>query len=350
MIDPNLVTSDILILALGAVGLGMIMLIKGGDWTIDAAVYIATKLGVSPLVVGFTIVAFGTSLPELVISVNANLKGSAGIALGNVIGSNIANILLVIGVTALVATLSAKPKDIMRDMMMMIISSILFTIMMVTGHIDMIWGVGMLAVLLAYVIAQYYLAMKDKSAAYQHELEEIEHEHETYKSGIQATFFLLTGLIFIAAGAEILVRGAQTSATIIGIPDAIIGLTVIAIGTSLPELSTCIIAAMKKQSDIVIGNILGSNVFNILMIIGVTAVIKPIVPADIEPQLIDFDIWVMMGTSLIFAALLLTIKQINKPIGFVFCLAYTAYIGYMATTYLLGSPSDLTGDILNIAN
>ncbi len=326
---------QILVLAIGSLGLGMYLLFKGGDWTIDAAVYLAKKFGISPLVIGFTIVAFGTSLPELLVSVNANLVGSPGIAIGNVIGSNIANILFVLGVTAFFATLTAVPRDLIRDIVMMILASVLMTGLMLYGHISQLAGMSMIGILIAYVIWQYTMAAKGKI-----EVEDVEApEYSHFWHGL---LFLFLGLIGIAAGAEFLVRGAKVSATIIGVPEDVIGLSVIALGTSLPELSTCIIAAMKKQSDIVIGNVLGSNVFNILMIIGVTATIKPIENAAIAPQVTTLDIWVMLGVAIILSALLLVFKKINKPMGIIFVAGYVFYIGLIYALYL-------SKDIVSIA-
>jgi len=318
---------ELLILSLGALGLGMYLLFKGGDWTIDAAVFLAKKFGISPLVIGFTIVAFGTSLPELLVSVNANLAGSPGIAIGNVIGSNIANILLVVGATAFFATLTAVPRDIMRDMIMMLAASALMLGLMFYGNISTLAGGVMIAILLSYILWQYIMASKGKIPV--DELDAPE-----YSNTLKGVFFLILGLLAIAGGAEFLVRGAKVSATIIGVPEDVIGLSVIAIGTSLPELSTCIIAAMKRQSDIVIGNVLGSNVFNILMIIGATALIKPIEKSAIAPQVLTLDIWVMLGVSILFSLLLLTIKKINKPIGILFVSGYVFYIGLIYALYL----------------
>lgn len=332
----TLSTEELFILSLGALGLGMYLLFKGGDWTIDSAVFIAKKFGISPMVIGFTIVAFGTSLPELIVSVNANLAGSPGIAIGNVIGSNVANILLVVGVTAFFATLVAVPREIMRDMIMMLIASFLMLALMLHGNISTLGGGLMIGVLLAYVIYQYVMASKGKIA-----VEDV--EAPAYKSMWQGVLFLILGLVAIAAGAEFLVRGAKVSATIIGVPEAVIGLSVIAIGTSLPELSTCVIAAMKKQSDIVIGNILGSNVFNILMIIGATALIKPIAEESIVPQILTLDIWVMIGVAIIFSFILMTYKKINKPIGFIFVGAYIFYIGLIYALYLSQDAATLLG-------
>lgn len=319
--------TQLLILAIGALGFGMYLLFKGGDWTIDAAVFIARKFGISPLVIGFTIVAFGTSLPELLVSVNANLAGSPGIAIGNVIGSNIANILFVIGATASVATLVAARKAILRDVVMMMMATVLMMYFMMSGAITQGAGMLMIAVLAFYVIWQYWAASKGKI--------EIEApDAPEFKNMFMAALFLALGLASIALGAEFLVRGAKTAASIIGVPEDVIGLSVIAIGTSLPELSTCLIAAMKKQTDIIVGNILGSNVFNILMIMGVTSIVKPIDNSAIAEQVVKLDIWVMFGVSALFSTLLLIFGKINRPMGILFLIGYVFYIGLIYALYL----------------
>jgi len=320
-------TEQLLFLSIGALGLGMYMLLKGGNWTIDASVFLARKIGVSPLIIGFTIVAFGTSLPELIVSVNANLTGSPGIAIGNVIGSNIANILFVIGATAIFATLTVLPKDLVRDIGAMLMTTILLMALMLYGGISQMAGMIMVFILLAYVFWQYNMAKSGKIS-----VEDV--EEPEFKLTGHAIIFLILGLVFIALGAEFLVRGAKVSASIIGVPEDVIGLSVIALGTSLPELSTCIIAAMKRHTDIVVGNILGSNVFNILMILGITAGFKPIENGAIAKQVVTLDIWVMFGVSLLFALILLIYKKVNKPIGIIFLLGYVLYIGLIYALYL----------------
>ena len=320
---------EIFILALGAMGLGTIMLIRGGDWTIDAAVYIARKFGISPLIIGFTIVAFGTSLPELIISINANLKGSAGIALGNVLGSNIANILLVCGSAAIIATMTVKPKDILNDTVMMIVATLLMIGIFLYGYISQIVGLGMIILLIGYVVFQYATASKDDEKEIEGELENPE-----FASDLWAYLFLFIGLAFIAGGAEFLVRGAQYSAGFLGVPEAVIALSLIALGTSLPELATCVAAALKKHTDLIIGNIVGSNVFNILMIIGVAAMVKPIDVTKASAQLVSLDMWITFAVTLFFALWLLVFKTMNKLLGIVFVAGYVAYILAIYALYL----------------
>ena len=320
---------DALILSIGSMAGGIFLLIYGGNWMIDAAVYIARKFGIPALVIGFTIVAMGTSLPELVVSVIANMKGSGGLAMGNVIGSNIANILMVIGLTAGFVALKSSDQraGLRRDMAMMLLCTALLTGALIYGQITTLMGYSMIVFLLAYIGFQYFLAASGKEAPEDIEAPEFKHYLMPY-------MFLIGGLIAIAVGAEFLVRGAKLSASVIGVPEDVIALSVIAFGTSLPELSTCIIAARKGLNDMVFGNIIGSNVFNILMILGVTAAIKPIAAGTFSPQLVEFDIWVTLGVSIIFALLVLIARQIHRAVGWVFFTCYIAYITYIYAIYL----------------
>lgn len=318
-------TLQSLLAPMGFMAVGIFLLIKAGGWTIDSAVFIARRFGLSPMVVGFTILAFGTSMPELIVSILAVLRGSAGIAMGNVIGSNIANILLVIGASAFFATMHVTlTKGLVKDLVMMLMSSVLLMVLMLYGEIGRVAGFAMIALLVLYTLLQYRMALKGEI--------EVESEAEAlqeFQHPAQPYMFLLMGLIGVAVGAEFLVRGASQSAAIIGVPEDVIALSIIAFGTSLPELSTSIIGAKRGHSDMALGNIIGSNVFNVLMIIGVTAVVKPIAQNSYAHQLITFDIWVMLLVSVIFAALVAGYRKINSVIGGVFIAAYVAYTVYI---------------------
>ncbi len=316
---------------------GILMLIRGGNWTIDSSVYVAHNLGISPLVVGFTIIAFGTSLPELVVSVIANMQGSAGIAIGNVVGSNIANILMVIGATATFVTLKVSARGVYRDLIVMLLCTGLLGGLLFYGSVGQIAGAIMVALLVAYILYQFFMAKSGGvcvGGITEEEIEQKQKPEQEFKSMFVALGFLLIGLIAIALGAEFLVRGAKVSAGIIGVPEAVVALSIIAFGTSLPELSTCIIAGKRGHGDIVLGNIIGSNVFNILMIIGITALVKPIAEGSFAPQLADFDIWIAAGVSVLFAVLLFTMKKITKPVGYLFMAAYIAYNIYIYAIYM----------------
>lgn len=323
----DLTTIELFVLATGAMGLGIMLLIKGGDWTVDSAVYIATHFGISPLVVGFTIVAIGTSLPEFVVSMVANFQGSGGIAIGNVLGSNIANVLLVIGLTGIFATLQTHAQGVIKDLVFMLVATgIMLFLLLQEGDIGRLAGMGMVLLLLSYIFLQYKMSLRGEIPAENEEPEESKFDYPW-----QPYLFLFLGLIAVAGGAEFLVRGAKVSARILEVPEAVIALSIIAFGTSLPELSTCIIAARKGFSEIVLGNIIGSNVFNILMIIGLTALIKPIAENSYEQQLVDFDIWVVVAVSVIFSMILIFYNKITRPIGIVFMALYVLYNIYIYT-------------------
>lgn len=321
----ELTNIEAMVLAMGAMGLGIMLLIKGGDWVVDSAVYVAVHFGISPMIVGFTIVAIGTSFPELVVSVLANFQGSGGIAIGNVLGSNIANILLVIGATALFVTLKAKRQGVLKDLIFMLIATVIMTLLMLHGEISRIAGIGMIALLVSYIFLQYKMALKGEIDA------EANIEEPEYNKPYEPYLFLFFGLVAVGLGAEFLVRGAKITAEVLSVPEAVIALSIIALGTSLPELSTCIIAGRRGHSDIVIGNIIGSNVFNILMIIGITALMKPIMQGSYDQQLVDFDIWIVLLVSVIFSLLLIFYNKITKPIGIVFILSYIVYNVYIYT-------------------
>lgn len=266
----DVVTLQALVIPLGLIMFGTALLIKGGNWTIDSAVFIARRFGLSPMVVGFTILAFGTSLPELIVSILAVLRGSEGIAMGNVIGSNIANILLVIGCSSVLVTMQITlSKGLIKDLVMMLLSAFLLMGLMLYGEIGRIAGLGMVAILLMYIFVQYRMAMKGEIVVDGEDLPFFKHPAQPY-------VFLVLGLCGVGVGAEFLVRGASQSAAILGVPEDVVALSIIAFGTSLPELSTSIIGARRGHAEMALGNIVGSNVFNILIIIGITALVKPI--------------------------------------------------------------------------
>lgn len=316
----SLPLSDILVLALGGMIAGIFILIKSGNWAIDGSVSLANHLNISPLIIGFTIVAFGTSLPELVVSINANMKGFPGLSVGNVVGSNIANILLVIGMTACLMPIAFKlTRRSLEDMIMLILSSILLVVLVQFDVISRVMGMGMVAILVLYVIWQYIQAKKGEITI------DDEETGLVYEKRWQAYLFSGLGLVGIALGAEILVRSAVIGASSMGVSEAVIGLTIVALGTSLPELVTCIIAAKRGQAGIVLGNIVGSGVFNILSIIGITAIISPIYMTKVSDKVMNFDIWLMLVITLIFAGLLMKLNKFGRAIGLVFLIGYIAF-------------------------
>lgn len=304
------------LLSFGSVAFGLFLLIRGGDWTIDAATYIAERAGLSPLFIGATIVSFGTSVPELFTSVNANLSGYPGIALGNVVGSNIANILLVLGATAIVFPIVAQKGGLGKDLGMMLVATAILTAGMLSGVFPFWAGAAMFALLVAFVTYQYCTDTL--------EIEEDSEPHAVSSLGA-AMGLLLGGLAALAFGSELLVQGAVVAGTAIGVPEAIIGLTVVAFGTSLPELATCIAAARQRATDLILGNIIGSNTFNVLSIVGITAMVSPL---SVDEALMGFDLWFMVGVSVLFALWMITVRRLTFATGIVMILCYVGFVAY----------------------
>lgn len=313
----EITTYQLFILASGAILFGLYLLIKGGDLTIDAAVYVAEKTGLSPLFIGATIISFGTSVPELFTSVNANLSGFPGISLGNVLGSNVANILLVLGATAMILPITATRKELAKDMSMMLLATAILVGGMYMGVISTVYGLIMFAILAGFVFYQY------KTDNIDLEVEDDDDEGPGIASMQAALLILLGGLVALAVGSELLVQGAVAAGTAIGVPEAIIGMTVVAFGTSLPELSTCIAAARKQSLGLILGNIIGSNTFNILSIVALTAIIKPL---QVDPVLMGMEMWATVIVSVVFAGWMLTVGKLTKPIGAAMLLAYVIFI------------------------
>ena len=305
---------ELFVLSAGAVVAGIWMLVRGGDWTIDASVAIARRAQLSRVFIGATIIAFGTSVPELFTSVNANVSGFPGISLGNVIGSNIANILLVMGAAALVCTLAIEPGKVVRDLALMLVATAVLVLGTLYGVFERWMGIGMFAALAGFVLWQYLNNEIDTS-----EIEDVE------MPASQAAIFLVGGIAGLAIGSELLVRGAVVVGGVVGVPEAIIGMTAVAIGTSLPELTASITAASKGETELMFGNIIGSNTFNILSIIGITAMIKPL---EVDPVLAGFELWFMVSVSIGFAAMLFAKVAITRGVGFAFLVAYLLFTLY----------------------
>lgn len=299
------------VLAIGSIVAGIWLLVLGGNWSINGAVAIAQRAKLSRMFIGATIIAFGTSVPELFTSINANFQGFPGISLGNILGSNIANILLVMGAAALVCTLAVKSNEVMRDLGMMLLATVILVVGMIYGVFTMWIGIAMFTLLVVFIVWQYMNNQIDTS-----EVEDIE------MSAKAAWGYIAIGIIALAVGSEFLVQGAVTAGNVLGVPEAIIGLTAVAIGTSLPELTAAIAAAVKRETDMMFGNIIGSNTFNILSILGLTAIAKPLV---VDPVLAGFDMWFMVAVSVGFAAMLMAGVKITRPIGFAFLAIYLVF-------------------------
>lgn len=295
---------------------GLVGLYFGAEWLLRGAIALAQKLGIPTLIVSLVIVGFGTSMPELLVSVRAALSGSSDIALGNVVGSNTANILLIIGVCGLIFPITHWDKGVKRDTYVMIGAAVLLLGLVQFDVIGRLAGLLMTAALLAYV---GYAYIQGKGSVEAIDAEDVKHE---VLSGGFMTVLILGGLVTLFVGAELLVRGATSIARDFGISEAVIGLTVVAVGTSLPELATGIMSAVRKHSDIMIGNIVGSNIFNILFILGVTSIIQPI---SVAPRFGSFDVPVMLAVTIGFAALLLTHLGVRRIVAGAMLAGYGAY-------------------------
>ena len=306
-------------------GLGLVILLLAGDALVKGAVNLSLRVGVPALIVSLTIVAFGTSAPELLISIKAVLDDATGIAMGNVVGSNTANILLVLGVPALLATMHTSECDTRKTYNFMIAATLLFIALAFRGVFD--WWAGLVLLgALAYVL---FDAMRDARAhravgkeAAEDELEDLEGA-DPDMPGWRIGVFLVLGLIGLPLGASLLVDNASIIARAYGVSDTVIGLTLVAIGTSLPELATTVVAALRRQADVALGNVIGSNMFNLLAIIGIASLVGPI---EVDPAFLRFDLWVMLGASLLLIPFVFMKRDITRIWGIALCALYVGYL------------------------
>jgi len=303
--------------------LGLILLFIGAEGLIRGSSALALRFGISPLVVGLTVVAFGTSSPELVVSINSSLEGNGGIALGNIIGSNICNIALILGTSALIKPLIVQAQVVKREIPIMIAVSILLFILSLNNEISRLEGLIFFAGIIVYIIISIYLSKKEKNSEVKKEFEKniTKQTRKLWKSVV----FVIAGLGLLAVGAKIFVDGAVVAAERMGVSQVVIGLTIVAIGTSLPELITSVVAAFKNEADIAIGNIVGSNVFNILSILGVTAIINPVSTSD--AGLIDFSL--MLLTAILLLPLSWSGYKLSRWEGGFFFAGYVIYMLYL---------------------
>jgi cation:H+ antiporter len=303
-------------------GLGLVILLLAGDVLVKGAVNLSLRLGIPALIVSLTIVAFGTSAPELLISIKSILDGVPGLAMGNVVGSNTANILLVLGVPAIISGLHAA-SDTRRTYVMMIAGTVLFIALAFVGPFTWWHGLILLS-LLAYVLfdaarsAQAHRA-EANGAPVDDDLEEADPDMPWWRIGL----YLLLGLIGLPLGADLLVDSSVAIATEYGVSETVIGLTLVAIGTSLPELATTVMAAIRKHADVALGNVIGSNMFNLLAIIGISTFVGPI---PVDAGILRFDIWVMLAASLVLAPFVFFRWSMGRGVGLVFTALYVGYI------------------------
>ncbi|MBJ3777194.1 calcium/sodium antiporter [Acuticoccus mangrovi] len=303
-------------LALQIVG-GFLGLLIGGDLLVRGASAIAVRLGMSPLVVGVVIVGFGTSVPELVTCVRAALGGASGIAVGNIVGSNIANILLILGAAALMRPFAASRHAVLRDGSIVIASALMFAAAAWTGTMGRVTGAVFVVLLIAYLV--YTVRSDRKAAASYDDVPAVEGT-----SLLMAIVAIVVGLILVLLGAEYLVNGAVVTARLFHVSEEVIGLTMVAVGTSLPELATSVVAAIRKHPEIALGNVLGSNVYNAVGIMGITALVKPVPVSD---TLRTVDIPLMVAISVLLVVMVATGRRVSRWEGAMLLALYGVYIG-----------------------
>lgn len=310
--------------------LGLIALYFGASWLVSGASGIASRYGIPPLVIGLTIVAFGTSFPELLVSVIAAIKGMSDIAIGNVIGSNILNIALILGLSAIITPLRIQLRSIIAESPIMIGSAVLLLVLSLDNVINRIDGALLFTGLIAFVLFSYRFEKYESDRIPDTEKDKYIKSVKTGKSiGIMISL-IVVGLVGLTVGAQILVGASVVIAKYFGLSEKFIGLTIVAFGTSLPELATSLIAAIRKEIGISVGNIIGSNIFNILAILGLSSMINPI---PIAKGLIDsgfiWDYGLMIALSIFLWFCMKTGMKVTRAEGILFLIIFTAYIGWL---------------------
>ncbi|MBN1456248.1 MAG: calcium/sodium antiporter [Sedimentisphaerales bacterium] len=309
---------------------GLIVLLKGADYLVDGAVGVAKKFGISPFIIGLTVVAMGTSAPEVAASITAAVKELGDTAIGNVYGSNIANLALIGGICAIISPIAVSASALRKELPVMLVSALLLLpALAIDSYLSRDESILLLILFVGLVAYTVYMGLQQAKAN-----PTVSEHAEKYLKTKQASFganvvYVLVGLVALALGADLAIRGAVVLGKAVGLSDAVIGLTIMAVGTSLPELVTCVNAALKGHDDISIGNLVGSNVFNTLLVIGAAGAIKPF---QVSPRLIGTDYWVMIGVSLVFIAMAFLKKAITRLNGTILLAIYVSYIIYLGMT------------------
>jgi cation:H+ antiporter len=300
--------------------IGLAVLILGGDFLVKGSSSIALRLKISPLVVGLTVVAFGTSVPELLISVKSALAGSPDLAMGNVIGSNICNLAMILGISAIISPIYVQKNSLTIDWPMTMGSSLLLYLLVREGFVDSYEGILFISILVIYVVFIVRKSRRDMKVV--RNLEQEFDLPKTQHTLLKDLSYILLGSAGLYFGAEWFVGSAQEFARQLGIEERVIGITVLAIGTSLPELITSTVASFKKETDLALGNLMGSNIFNILSILGITSIIKEIRVSDV---ILNTDIIWMLGVTLVVLPLMLTRRKVGRVDGLILLLIYIFY-------------------------
>ncbi len=337
---------------------GLLFLLGGGEVLLRGAASLAVCLGLSPLLIGLTVVAAATSMPELVVVVTSGIEGVPDLGVGTVIGSNIANILLILGTAAILWPIATRPEHVLRDGMVLLCATVLFTAFAFTSTIGRLEGSLMLVALVIYLVFSYFSdrringkrssdrAAQNRNTADQSNADQTERgQDDPHLEGspqdavlqddtcvaekparfgrMMALVFIVTGVGALVGGSHLLIAGAMDIARSLGVSEAVIGLTLVAVGTSLPELATAIVAGMRRHSEIALGNVLGSNLFNLLLVLGVLGLIAPF---RVAREMLSFDIWVMVGAVVVLLPVMMTGWRIGRREGAVFLIAYGVYV------------------------
>ncbi|CAM3785637.1 calcium/sodium antiporter [Occultella aeris] len=313
-----------------AILLGLLALIGGAELLVRGGSNLAARLGISPIVVGLTVVSLGTSMPELAIGLQAATSGSAGLAIGNIVGTNIVNLLLILGLSALIRPIALETRTVRTDLPAMLVASVLLVLMALDGVLSLWEGVLLVGAGLAYTLLIVHTA-KRESAAVKHEYDEeyeVPERTRTGRRGLVDLLLLVGGIAIIVFGSDLLVGGAVEIATDLGVSEAVIGLTIIAIGTSAPELVTTIVSTIKGDRDIALGNLLGSSVYNIVFILGATMIASPAAIA-VPAEVLRVDLVLMFAVAIACVPVFMSGRKINRIEGAIFVGAYVAYLTYL---------------------
>ncbi len=303
---------------------GFVLLVAGAEVLVRGAASIATGFGISPVIVGLTVVAFGTSASELSVSIMAASRAQPDLAFGNVVGSSICNVLLILGLAALVTPLTVDRAIVRREGPLMLGSALLMGVLALDHELSRLDGLILFSLLLAFIGFTVQGARKDKAAA-----ESAEAPPDGPKGVLKAGLFVLVGLAMLVGGSEWLVKGAVSMARTLGVSELIIGLTVVSIGTSLPEIATTVVAALRGQRDLAVGNVVGSNIFNVLCVLGLTAIVAPR-GIQISPNALYFDLPIMIAACAVSLPIFFSDYAIERWEGGVLFGAYIAYVAYLA--------------------
>jgi len=314
------------LLSIGAIIVGLVILVWSADKFVDGAASVAKHLGVPSLLIGMVIIGFGTSAPEMVVSAIAALEGNPNLALGNAFGSNIANIALILGVTAMLAPIAVHSRIIKKELPLLVVITLIVGFMLLNGVISQTEGLLLLTGFVAVILWQVYTAIKDKKDPLADETtEELDEIDMSLKEG---WIWLFAGIILLILSSKLLVFGAVDIAKSLGVSDLVIGLTIVAVGTSLPELAAAITAVRKNEHDLAIGNVIGSNMFNILLVIGVGATITPM--SGFPPEALERDFVVMLGLTIALFVMAYGFNgeqgHVNKMEGILLILTFVTYI------------------------